>query len=146
MDTLVQKDDFMKETEKAYIAGIIDGEGSIMLIRFKANQQPAPCVSVASNTIELLQWIKDTSGLGRIKSKKNYDAHHHANSFTYEVKYNDAIQLLEWISPYLRINSKQKRAQLIINNYKDLTPRNGRYTEEQLTRKEDFYNTFIAIK
>ena len=38
----------LKETEKAYIAGIIDGEGSIMLQKFHSNEFPAPCVSIAS--------------------------------------------------------------------------------------------------
>lgn len=56
--------------EKAYIAGIIDGEGSIMLIKFHNNQFPAPCVSISSTTIELLQWIKSITKMGTIKSKK----------------------------------------------------------------------------
>ena len=50
----------MNETEKAYIAGIIDGEGSIMLQRFHAKEYPSPCVSIASTTLELLKWIKKT--------------------------------------------------------------------------------------
>lgn len=48
----------MLETEKAYIAGIIDGEGSIMLQKFHSNEFPAPCVSIASTSLELLEWIK----------------------------------------------------------------------------------------
>lgn len=38
----------IKEVEKAYIAGIIDGEGSIMLQRFHKGDLPAPCVSIDS--------------------------------------------------------------------------------------------------
>jgi hypothetical protein len=60
----------MTEIEKAYIAGIIDGERSIMLQRFHRNQYPAPCVSIASNTIELLTWLKHTIGYGVIIKKK----------------------------------------------------------------------------
>lgn len=52
----------MTEIEKAYIAGIIYGEGSIMLQRFHKNQFPTPYVSVASTTIELLNWLKNTIG------------------------------------------------------------------------------------
>lgn len=48
----------MIETEKAYVAGIIDGEGSIMLTRFHKNEYPSPCVSISSTDIELLEWIK----------------------------------------------------------------------------------------
>ncbi|SFQ01006.1 hypothetical protein SAMN05444406_10940 [Caldicoprobacter faecalis] len=48
----------MTPEESTYVAGIIDGEGSIMLIRFHNNQNPAPCVSISSALIELLKWIK----------------------------------------------------------------------------------------
>lgn len=136
----------MTEIEKAYIAGIIDGEGSIMLQRFHRNQYPAPCVSIASNTIELLTWLKDTIGYGVIIKKKNYNPEKHKLSYSFVIKHNNAIKLLEDIYPYLIIESKRKRAEMIITQYKSLTPRNGRYTEEQLAKKESFYEEFINVK
>ena len=45
----------MSPEEIAYIAGIVDGEGSIMLLRFHKNQHPSPCVTIASTSYELLQ-------------------------------------------------------------------------------------------
>lgn len=136
----------MTEIEKAYIAGIIDGEGSIMLQRFHTNQYPAPCVSIASTTIELLTWLKDTIGYGVIIKKKNYNPEKHKLSYSFVIKHNNAIKLLEDIYPYLVIESKRKRAEMIITQYKSLTPRNGRYTEEQLAKKEMFYEEFINAK
>jgi hypothetical protein len=50
------------------------------------------------------------------------------------------------IYPYLIINSKKRRAELIINKYKALTPRNGRYSDELLKAKLGFYDEFISIK
>lgn len=136
----------MTEIEKAYIAGIIDGEGSIMLQRFHTNQYPAPCVSIASTTIELLTWLKDTIGYGVIIKKKNYNPEKHKFSYSYVIKQNNAIKLLEDIYSYLIIESKRKRTEMIITQYKSLTPRNGRYTEEQLAKKESFYEEFINAK
>ncbi len=136
----------MTEIEKAYIAGIIDGEGSIMLQRFHTNQYPAPCVSIASTTIELLTWLKDTIGYGVIIKKKNYNPEKHKLSYSFVIKQNNAIKLLEDIYPYLIIESKRKRAEMIITQYKSLTPRNGRYTDEQLAKKEMFYEEFINVK
>jgi len=104
----------MTELEKAYIAGIIDGEGSIMLQRFHNNKYPSPCVSIASTTLKLLNWIKSLVGKG--------------------------------IYPCLIINFKKKRAELILNKYKYVTPRNGRYSDELLQEKLNFYNDFISIK
>lgn len=136
----------MKETEKAYIAGIIDGEGSIMLQRFHSNQYPSPCVSFASTSMELLEWVKDIVGAGVIVSKKNYNPELHKDCYSYVLKYNAAISLLEEITPYLIIEVKVKRAKLILEKYKDLTPRNGRYTDELLEKKMRFYDEFISIK
>ena len=131
--------------EKAYIAGIIDGEGSIMLLKFHKNQYPSPCISISSTSLELLQWIQIISEVGQVKSKKNYNPSLHKDSFTYEVKYNDAILLLEQIEPYLVISQKKIRAQLIIHEYKKLTPRNGRYSQDLIQAKEEFYKRFMAI-
>ena len=136
----------MTETEKAYIAGIIDGEGSIMLQKIHKNEHPAPCISIASTTLELLEWIKKVLGKGTITKKKNYNLEIHKDCYSYVLKRNDAIYIIKEIYPYLIIESKRKRAELILRNYKALTPRNGRYSLEMLEAKENFYNEFIAIK
>lgn len=133
----------MTNEEKSYLAGIIDGEGSIMLIKINKNQFPSPCISISSTTLELLEWIKLKTKTGTIRSKKNYNIDKHKDSYSYEVRYNDAINILIEIEPYLIIKSKKKRARLIIEKYKELTPRNGRYTNEMIEAKEEFYNQFI---
>ena len=135
----------MTSEEASYIAGIIDAEGSIMLLKFHHNQQPSPCISIASTSLELLEWIKQKSGYGVIKSKKNYKPLKHINSYTYTVRYDDAIDLLSKIEPYLVVVSKKIRTQMIINEYKQLTPRNGRYSSELINAKQDFYNRFMSI-
>lgn len=135
----------MLETEKAYIAGIVDGEGSIMLTKFHKNQYHSPCVSIASTDLELLEWVKNTIKGGKITSKKNYNKNRHKNSYTYTIIYDEAIQLLQDIEPYLVIPKKKARAQHIIVNYKQVTIRNGRYNEAQRQAKEQFYIDFMAL-
>ncbi|MEH7382987.1 LAGLIDADG family homing endonuclease [Bacillus sp. JJ1533] len=44
----------MKEWEASYIAGIIDGEGSISLTRMHGKEHRRPCISIASTDLELL--------------------------------------------------------------------------------------------
>ena len=136
----------MTELEKAYIAGIVDGEGSIMLQKFHFNEYPSPCVSIASTAYELLDWIKSVIGKGTLKQKKNYNSSKHKNCYSYILKYDDAIKLIKEIYPYLIINAKRRRSELILNNYKALTPRNSRYSDELLKAKLDFYDEFISIK
>lgn len=135
----------MTNTEKAYIAGIVDGEGSIMLTRFHNNQYHSPCVSIASTDLELLDWIKSTIGSGKITTKKNYNEIRHKDSYTFTIIYDDAIQLLINIEPYLVISKKKARAQHIISKYKEVTLRNGRYNEIQKLAKEKFYNDFMTL-
>lgn len=135
----------MKTEEQAYIAGIIDGEGSILLTRQSKTQHPSPCITVASTDIELLNWLKTTIGRGTLIQKKNYNPKRHKNSFTYTLIRDAAIDLLKEIEPYLIIHKKKARAQHIINNYKKVTVRNGKYTSCQLKAKEQFYNDFMAL-
>ncbi len=131
----------LSEVDKAYIAGIIDGEGSIMLSTLHRGAQPAPVVSVASTDRELLDWLKVTVGSGSIVSKPARQATH-SDSYDWKVSHNAALELLEMVYPFLRIERKKYRAQLLVTEYKLLTPRNGKYTAEMLVAKEDFLARF----
>jgi len=46
---------------------------------------------------------------------------------------------------YLVITSKRLRTEKILNEYKKLTLRNGRYTKYQLLMKEQFYKEFMEL-
>jgi len=135
----------MTVAEKAYIAGIIDGEGSILLTKQSKTQHHSPEVSVASTDVELLEWMKSLIGKGTIIRKKNYNSSKHKNSYAYSVVKDSAIRLLEEILPYLVINKKKARAEHILKKYKIVTVRNGKYNEEQLDAKLKFYKDFVAL-
>ena len=83
--------------------------------------------------------------LALLNLKKNYKPDKHENSYTYTARYNDAIYILETIEPFLVIPQKKSRTNIILDQYKLLTPRNGRYTSEQTAAKEDFYTKFMAL-
>lgn len=91
-------------------------------------------------------FIKEVTGVGIIKRKKNYNTEKHKDCYSYVVKYDQAISLIRDIYPYLIIKSKKARAKLIVERYKAVTPRNGRYSEEMLREKKLFYEEFINIK
>lgn len=81
--------------EKAYISGIIDGEGSIMLLKFHKNQFPSPCISISSSTLELLEWIKHKTNVGIIKGKKNYNLDKHKEVTPRNGKYSPEMLKLK---------------------------------------------------
>lgn len=135
----------MNLTETAYLAGIIDGEGSIMLSKYHHSEFPCPCISISSTDLELLEWVRDRIGSGRINTKKNYKIDVHKTSYTYVVYYDSAIEIMRVIEPFLVITRKKLRARFIIDNYKNVTVRNGKYTEETRKAKEQFYIDFMAL-
>lgn len=115
-----------------------------MLIKFHSNLLPSPCINISSTTIELLEWIRIVSGIRTIKSKKNYNSTRHSDSYEYSVKYRDAILLLNSIEPYIVIKTKKNSARFILDFYEELTPRNGKYSENMLLANHKFYQDYIA--
>lgn len=129
----------------SYTAGLIDGEGSILLTKSRENKYHFryPSVSVSSTTPELVNFLKETYG-GRICSHKTYKPHH-KQSFSWSVKRNKALKFLQLILPFLKEPRKRKRAEFILCNYKNLTKSNGKYTEEQVIAKVNFETVFFSI-
>lgn len=134
----------MTDIEKGYLAGLIDGEGSVMLMATGAGKYKVPQVSVASTDYEIMSFLKEHLG-GTISKKPTY-AEHHKDSWTWKVTHNKAIELLKIIEPFMLIPKKKKRARLIIEKYKEVTPRNGKYSEELLKKKMAFEKDFVEIK
>lgn len=131
----------LTEEQKSYIAGIIDGEGSICLTQNNANEYRSPSITVASTTYELMEYLKNNIG-GSISTKKVYKETHKP-SWQWAIKTNKTIELLTEIKDYLLVPEKKYRANLIVNEYKAVTPRNGKYTEEMLAKKLDFEKRFF---
>jgi len=139
-------EEFIMETwEASYVAGIIDGEGSITLTKMHRNEFRRPCISIASTDKELLIYVQSLTG-GVINNKKNYKPENHKDSFTLYIKQKkDVFNTLFQISPFLRINQKRNRALCILEQYDNVTPRNGKYSPELLKQKAAFEDSFFQI-
>ena len=132
------------KTDAAYIAGLIDGEGTVTLTRKHKNENRQLCVSISSTEVELLQFVLSATGVGKITNKRASKSHH-AHSYAYAVYNRQALSLLEQTLPYLK-SYKHDRAALILKDYLAVTPRNGKYTAEILARKKVFEQTVLSIK
>ena len=133
----------MVDTELAYAAGLFDGEGSISLVRQKNNRSHSPQVAVASNDLEVLVWFRKRFG-GSIVTKRPRKSTH---SVSYDWRLTDrrALTFLQLIRPYLVIERKIRRIDLLLNDYVACTPRNGRYTTEIADRKQALIETFFSL-
>ena len=131
--------------ECAYTAGLIDGEGTITLLR-RSSMAPFrhPIVTVASCTYELLQFLKATYG-GSISSKK-VTKEGHSPAWTWAVINDGALEFLKCVRPFLKEPEKQRRADLILREYKSLTIRNGKYNEDQKLAKLEFEKRFFSVQ
>lgn len=133
-----------KETDYAYMAGIIDGEGTITLTRGSRHDKFRMVVVSVSNTdLSIINFMKTTFG-GRT-SKRTRRVSHHSDSFAWRIEGRQAISLLEKVSPFLRNEIKVDRAKHILDNYIGLTPRNGKYSIEMLERKKAFEKEFFLF-
>ncbi len=134
---------YLSDTEAAYAAGILDGEGSIYLARIHASRWPSPTVSVASTDRELLEWLCTRVG-GTIIQKRIYQPQH-SRSFDWKLTDRRALSFLEIVRPFLVIQRKIERADLLLNDYLSCTPRNGRYTIEMAARKRELIERFSSL-
>jgi hypothetical protein len=139
----IWREDNMRNREViAYMAGIIDGEGTITLTRVnKTDSYRTPVVSVSSTSYEILEFIHKHYG-GAIVNHKTYQKHH-KQSWVWKITYDKAIQLVSDVYPYLTDPTKRYRADLLISKYKKVTVRNGRYTEKQKQAKLQFEQDFF---
>jgi hypothetical protein len=87
--------------------------------------------------------VLEVVGTGKITTKKTVKTHH-SPSFTYAIYNRQALSLLTQISPYLR-TYKKHRSQLILKDYLRLTPRNGKYSEDLRSAKQEFETQLLNI-
>ncbi len=89
----------LSETEKAYIAAILDGEGSVGISRKKDNKGMRagyairPIVSVTNTREDLIHWLVEKTGLGTCIRSKVTNSRHKA-AWRWQLWSQQARQLL----------------------------------------------------
>jgi hypothetical protein len=106
----------MEDAKLAYIAGIIDGEGSIMLVKachasFMKQQNRKypnyyPSVRVGMIEHEALDFIVDTLKIGKVVKEKSYQNKRPMYRYRLTNK-PDVRKFLEIMTPYLMIKKQQ---------------------------------------
>lgn len=97
-------------TQAAYIAGFLDGEGSVIL--YMRRDSVALRVSFSNTKLEPLNWIKEAVGMGSIIIKHHTNLKHRASAM-YQLNSDAAAQLLKQVLPYLVL--KHEQAEIAIN-------------------------------
>jgi hypothetical protein len=130
--------------DAAYIAGLVDGEGTISLSRRHRGDERQLVVSISSTERVLLDHVLSAVGAGKITRKRTYEERH-APGLTYAISNRQALALLEQIAPYLR-SYKSERARLLLAHYVRLTPRNGKYNAAVRAARDDLIHAVLSTK
>lgn len=128
----------------AYLAGLIDGEGTVTLSRRHSNERRQLVISIASTERDIVDWVLDEIGAGKVTRKRTV-SERHAPSYTYSIANRQALALLQQVVPYLR-SYKRTRAGMALAHYVSLTPRNGKYNTAQDAARTKFESEFLAVK
>ena len=134
----------LSAVDAAYIAGIVDGEGTITLSRKHAGEGRQLVISVSNTERPILEFVRERVGAGKITTKRTSRIHH-TPGLTYAVWNRQALRVLMQIQPFLR-SYKRARAELIEQHYVRLTPRNGKYTPTMLAARQAFENELLALR
>ncbi len=127
-------------TEKAYIAGIIDGEGCIGIYRTGGKRKDAARLSlrvmVGMTDKDILYWLKETTGVGGVW--------HHAfpkgnrkESWQWAVRSRQAAELLFELVPYTRVKEEQSIIALTFANTMSLVPGCHRLSKATVRKREE---------
>ncbi|OGN17797.1 MAG: hypothetical protein A3C88_00755 [Candidatus Yanofskybacteria bacterium RIFCSPHIGHO2_02_FULL_50_12] len=134
----------LSSEDAAYIAGIIDGEGTVTLVRKNKKENRRLAVTISNTEFDMLNWIKKKVNAGVIVNKHSTNGKW-AEAFTYQVYNRQAYDLLSKTYTYMR-SHKRKRAELALREYLKVTPRNGKYTPELLVKRNKFIEDFFKIR
>lgn len=143
MPSQYRKTATLSPTDAAYIAGLVDGEGTISLSRRHRDDERQLVLSISNTERPVLDFVLKTVGAGKITRKRTY-SEQHSPGLTYAINNRQALDLLHQIAPYLRTH-KARRAKLVLDRYVELTPRNGKYTAELRQTREHWIRQFLAI-
>lgn len=104
----------LTETELAYIAGIIDGEGTISLSRNKAlhsltGYRFQPRLTIANSNLELIHWLRERLSLGKPCVITSHSWRANKPVYVCSMMSFRVIGLLKQILPYLIVKKEQAK-------------------------------------
>jgi hypothetical protein len=133
----------MTEIEANYIAGAVDGEGHITIIKHNYKEIYTINIGITNTNLSILKYIRITNKLGdiikRLKRVENWKV-----TYAYVLRHYEYKKFLTPILPYLKI--KKRQAELVLQ-YISLRRGCSEYppTNEELKIRESIYEEIIPL-
>jgi hypothetical protein len=99
----------LSATDAAYVAGLVDGEGTIGLTRRHARDHRQLVISICNTEKAMLDHVATAVGAGRITSKVTY-RQNHTPSYTYVIENRQAPRNGKYAEQQLEDRAKFVRA------------------------------------
>ena len=139
--------DRLTEAERAYLAGIFDGEGCVGYYKRQGNRSTYSYVAmvlISQSDFRLMSWLENKIGFGSITTragKKHFEYHWQIN------KKSVVIDFLEAIEPYLVLKGEQVRTLLTHLTIEGTDPyKKGSVTTEIVADRERVYGELRRLK
>ncbi|MBA7584102.1 hypothetical protein ES708_26055 [subsurface metagenome] len=156
------KENYYSNTDIAYLAGLVDGEGSIVVHRtrpqknrqrgngkFYSDKTPRFVVDIAVSMTDknTIYWIKSLFG-GCVYKRADNRQERYRDLYCWQIRANKAIAVMKLLLPYLR--TKKYQAILCTTFQEKLILKRNKIwgkqiTEKQLDKRESFYRTNKAM-
>lgn len=133
----------LKPVEKGYVAGILDGEGTVTLSIKQKGGTEHLAVYVSNTELSLMKYLIAVVGAGKITRKLPAKTNHSV-AYTYALYNQQALVLLRQVVPCM-LTYKAGRGKLALKSYSEVTPRNGKYTPAQIHKRKIFVRTLMGI-
>jgi len=150
----------MQETDCAYLAGLIDGEGNFSLVKHVNKTSRGwnyqPTLGVSNTDVRLLKWCKTVTGCGGFwhKDYKNRNKNHKKPFAWHVYNMEDVDKIIVAVFPYLK--SKVDQALLLgefcvlrlhqHQNWKRQRDKGGRFIKGKLPYIERQHEIFRELK
>jgi hypothetical protein len=141
----------LSEVDVGWLAGLIDGEGSVTLDRHGTWRRPG--VSAASTDLEILEKTKRLAGgsISKAKTERTdprYEGRPRKRRWNWKISgARQALAILRQVLPHMACPKKIARARYVLEHYERLTPLNGLvYSEDQKKAKRLFESAFFALE
>jgi len=126
----------LRKEEAAYIAGLIDGEGSILC--YKSGRSYTKRITISNTRKELMEWLMKKIPFGKFQKKPHPEKPNWSDSYIFYIgKTEYIVWLLEQVLPYLVIKKQLAILMLELCRSRMEKPQFSEYSEKEIQLLEE---------
>lgn len=133
----------MTDAEMGWLAGILDGEGTVTLLARGHGKFRQPTLSITSTDKEILLEVRRLIG-GNISNVRQYKPNMKPSWIWKLNGSRTVMDVLRVLLPHLHCPSKIRRAKYLLEGYARVTKRNGYYTPDEKVLKAKYEEDFFS--